>query len=220
MGFNYLILLALILPILSKGLSSSSRALPNAPNGYAPAALDCPVEVPAIRDAQNLSSHESTWLEKRQNKRLDAMRDMISRIGIENLNVDSFFEKTEADLLPNIAISFSGGGYRALLNGAGAFAAFDARSPNATALGQLGGLLQSATYVSGLSGGSWLVGSIYMNNATTVSELLSEDTGSVWEFSDSILSGPPNADQYYRQLINDVNSKSDAGFQTSLTDYW
>lgn len=74
-----------------------------------------------------------------------------------------------------------------MLNGAGAVAAWDDRSPGSQENGNLGGLLQSATYLSGLSGGGWLVGSLYANNFTTVVE--SVDYSGIWSFQDSILRG-------------------------------
>ena len=97
-----------------------------------------------------------------------------------------------AEELPIIGIALSGGGYRALMNGAGAFAAFDNRTSNSTAQGHLGGILQAATYISGLSGGSWLVGSLYMQNFPTIQDVLTEnssDLGSLWQFDNSILMG-------------------------------
>jgi lysophospholipase len=127
--------------------------------------------------------------------------------------------------LPNIGIAVSGGGYRALMNGGGALQAFDNRTTNSTVKGQLGGILQSATYLSGLSGGSWLVGSMYMNNFSDVSSL--RDNGSVWQFQDSIFSGPTQSTtwsistaKYYSQLLGAVDGKSDAGYEVSITDYW
>ena len=111
------------------------------------------------------------------------------------------------------------------MNGAGALKAFDSRTDNSTSEGQLGGLLQSATYLSGLSGGGWLVGSIYINNFTTISSLQSNDD--VWQFQNSILEGPDEGGiqildtaGYYRDLYDAVNGKRDAGYDTSLTDYW
>jgi lysophospholipase len=97
-----------------------------------------------------------------------------------------------ASALLNIGIAVSGGGYRALMNGAGAIAAFDNRTTNSTLQGHLGGLLQASTYVSRLSGGSWLVGSIYVNIFTSVQDIINTNPnvlGSLWEFSNSILQG-------------------------------
>jgi len=129
-----------------------------------------------------------------------------------------------ASALPNIALAFSGGGWRALINGAGVLSAFDSRSQNSTAEGQLGGLLQSATYLAGLSGGNWLVGSIIVNNYTTVEAL---QNSNIWKFGNSILEGPPSGGiqllgsvGYYANLLSSVEGKDDAGFDISITDYW
>lgn len=201
-------------------IPSIPRALPDAPNGYTPASVQCPFSNPSARNAANISQHEKDWLQKRQGKRLKAMQSFFTRLNIPDFNVTRYFAESQATSLPNIGIAFSGGGYRALLNGAGAFAAFDERTRNATAPGHLGGLVQSATYISGLSGGSWLVGSIYMNNFTTVTALLNAHTSGVWEFDQSVLSGPTGDTGYFRQLRYTVDGKEDAGFPVSITDYW
>lgn len=101
------------------------------------------------------------------------MKDFLSRASIPSFDAASYINEHASNVseLPNIAIAVSGGGYRALTNGAGALKPFDNRVENATVPGHLGGLLQSATYLSGLSGGGWLLGSIYLNNFTTVSAL-------------------------------------------------
>lgn len=113
------------------------------------------------------------------------------------------------------------------MNGAGALAAFDSRTANSTASGHLGGILQSSTYLSGLSGGSWLVGSLFVNNFTTVPALLEDNTSTVWEFGNSIFQGPAKRGiqvlsslDYYNHIYDTVNGKADAGFNTSITDYW
>ena len=150
-------------------------------------------------------------------------------MNIDNFDAGSYIDNHSRNTsnLPNIAMSFSGGGWRALQNGGGALKAFDGRTPDAHESGRLGGLLQSSTYVAGLSGGSWLVGSIYVNNFTSVEALQQDDSGSVWEFGNSILKGPKesgiqllNTAQYYDDLYNSVTGKEDAGFNISLTDVW
>lgn len=122
------------------------------------------------------------------------MKDVLSRANISGLDTGRYIDNlTNADTgLPRVAIAISGGGYRALMNGAGALAAFDNRSTNATETGHLGGLLQSATYLSGLSGGSWLVGSLYVQNFTSVESIIFATDGflsTIWQFDHSILNG-------------------------------
>lgn len=116
-----------------------------------------------------------------------------------------------------------------VINSAGALRAFDSREENSTTTGHLGGLLQSSTYLAGLSGGGWLVGSIFVNNYTTISNLLRRPlkTSSVWEFGNSIFKGPANngsslldISRYFDDIYQAVTDKAKAGFQTSITDYW
>lgn len=157
------------------------------------------------------------------------MRDLLGRLNITGFDVNTFLNDNANNVsaLPNVAISFSGGGYRALQNGAGAMAAFDSRTENSTSPGHIGGLLQSATYVSGLSGGGWLTGSIFINNFTSVTALRDDNAGTVWNFNNTILEGPTqegiqilNTAQYFQSINDAVSGKSDAGFETTVTDYW
>lgn len=212
------------------------RALPaNAPHGYTPQTNNCPSNPPQARDARSgLATEETAWLQKRRPATLEPMRQLLNRINIKGLNTNNYINqhRNNVSALPNIGIAVSGGGYRAMLNGAGVIEAFDSRTTNATNTGQLGGLLQSATYVSALSGGSWLVGSLYTNNFSSVDHILAHDTpadgsGSLWQFGNSIFEGPDSGGiqlfdsaGYYDNLLDDVKSKKDAGFNTSITDYW
>lgn len=179
-----------------------------------------------MRSATNLSSNETDWLKTRREKSLAAMKDFFGHVKVGDFDVTSYLDqhKSNSSNLPNIGIAVSGGGYRALMNGAGAIKAFDSRADNATTSGHLGGLLQSSTYVSGLSGGSWLLGSIYINNFTTIDQL---QDGPVWQFGNSILEGPDtggiqvlDSASYYKDIADAVDGKSKAGFDTSLTDIW
>lgn len=114
------------------------------------------------------------------------------------------------------------------MNGAGFIAAADSRTPNSTNAGGIGGLLQSATYLAGLSGGGWLVGSIYTNNFSSVVDLRDGSKGSsIWQFSRSIFEGPKtsglsilNTGEYFKNIFSEVQQKNDAGFNTTITDYW
>jgi lysophospholipase len=152
--------------VLSSPFDLLRRALPAAPDGYTPARVPCPNPAPSVRKPVDLGPDEASWLRKRRAKTLGPMRDFLNRAGIDGFDAGAYVDRHAEDVgqLPNIGIAVSGGGYRAMLNGAGALAAFDARTEGATAKGHLGGLLQSASYVSALSGGGWLVGSMWVNN--------------------------------------------------------
>lgn len=206
-----------------------TRAFPNAPDGYTPQNTTCPSTRPTVRSASALSDNETSWLEMRRNNTIAPMQDLLGRLNISGFDAEAYITKNakNASALPNIAIAVSGGGYRACLNGGGAVQAFDSREINSTAAGHLGGLLQSATYLAGLSGGGWLVGSIFVNNFTTITALLDNDASSVWEFGNSIFEGPATGSiqvldsaEYYTGIEHEVSAKGDAGFNTSVTDYW
>ncbi|KAL4922554.1 lysophospholipase catalytic domain-containing protein [Aspergillus aurantiobrunneus] len=214
---------------ITKDVSPVQRSFPNAPNGYTPAEASCPSNRPEIRLATGLSPNESSWLETRRERTQSALRDFFGHVSVGDFDAVGYLDRISSNSsnLPNIGIAVSGGGYRALMNGAGAIKAFDSRTDNSTSEGQLGGLLQSATYLSGLSGGGWLVGSIYVNNFTTIQSLQSTEDSGVWQFQNSIFEGPDegglqilDSASYYRDIYDEVKSKGDAGYETSITDYW
>ena len=205
--------------------SLAIRALPNAPNGYTPTFVDCPADRPSARSAASLSPQESTWLKTRRKNTVPAMQNLLKKINIPNFNVNQYFSThgNNESALPNIGIGVSGGGWRALQCGAGALQAFDSRSNP----GKLGGLLQSSTYLAGLSGGAWLVGSLFMNNFSTITAIRGAPTGDLWQFDTSVIEGP-KADhlqtistlKYLGDLLDDVGDKDNAGFETTITDIW
>lgn len=207
------------------------RAFPDSPtHSYAPGKVDCPADMPIIREATTLSANETAWLRLRRNNTIQPMTDFLTRMNIPNFDAASYMSKISgnATTLPNIGIAVSGGGYRALMNGAGFIAAADSRTINSTNAGHIGGLLQSATYLAGLSGGGWLVGSIYSNNFSTVTNLRDGSKGSnVWQFSNSIFKGPKSrglsllhSAEYFKDIYDQVQKKNEAGFNTTITDYW
>lgn len=81
--------------------------------------------------------------------------------------------------MPKVAIAFSGGGLRAMLSGAGVFDGLDSRSTTAKpnlndGKPTVNGLLDWASYMTGLSGGSWLIGASAQNNYATIDSLRSK----------------------------------------------
>lgn len=209
--------------------------------GYAPRIVPCGFDAgkSLIREANSISSHESKWLQKRREVTVPAAYDFLKR------SLSSFKDKEQTKLIletlfgtsakdvnmlskaqtPNIGVAISGGGYRSMLTGAGVLAAMDSRTRNSTTHG-LGGLLQSTSYIAGISGGNWLVGSLAWNNWTSVQSILDnmymED--SIWDLDDSIISpGGLNiikTAQRWSHISDAIDAKRNAGFETSLTDVW
>ncbi|KAH7017943.1 acyl transferase/acyl hydrolase/lysophospholipase [Microdochium trichocladiopsis] len=158
--------------------------------------------------AAELSPNETEWLRTRRNNTIEPMTAFLKRVNISGFDVDSFIRSAsnDASVLPNIAIAASGGGYRALMNGAGFIAAADSRVAGANSTGGIGGLLQSATYLAGRSA----AGRQLEHRAVA--------------FDRSILVGPSagalSEVEYWKGIYDSVEAKEAAGFNTSITDYW
>ncbi|KAH9894584.1 lysophospholipase [Xylariomycetidae sp. FL2044] len=207
------------------------RAAPDSPSGdYAPATVDCPQDKPSLRSAATLSQSESDWLKNRRAKTLDPMIQFFNSSGLTDFDAVGFVNDHASNfsVVPNIGIAVSGGGYRALMNAAGFVAAADSRVPGTTETGGIGNLLQASTYLAGLSGGGWLVGSIFANNFSTIVQLRDGESGSsLWKFSNSIFEGPKesgisilNTASYWEDVADQVDDKRSAGYEVSVTDTW
>ncbi|KAL5610939.1 hypothetical protein FOBRF1_007056 [Fusarium oxysporum] len=129
-----------------------------APDGYAPGQVSCPETQPVIRQSTRLLTDETAWLELRGNNTISALKDALNRAKIGDIDTDAYANGIvrNGSALPRIGIAISGGGYRAMMNCAGAIAAFDNRTTGSTDEDHLGGILQATTYLSGLSGGQLL----------------------------------------------------------------
>lgn len=225
-----------------------SRSL--AKGHYAPDAVPCP-GYSLLREADGIVDEELTYIENRQFKTAQEFEKFIRQLEIPGLDARKLFFSTKARNV-KIGLAFSGGGLRSLFTGAGALTAMDNRVNHGYRM-NMGGLLQSASYMSGLSGGGWLIGSFIFNGMIPIPEMLS--TNSVWNFEASLFHAEngnferkdkelellsrnwpylndtelmartesyPFAStiDYYKELHEEVKLKQQAGFETSLTDYW
>lgn len=189
-------------------------------DSYAPGNVDCPSNgTDIVRKGEGLSPQERDWVQNRHEQTRPELLSYLKRVGFKSVDPDQFLGQ---DTNITIGLSFSGGGYRAMLAGAGQFAALDARTPNATEQGHVGGLVQAATYLVGLSGGNWMVGSVVINNFTTIPEL--QHSSDVWDLEHSMINpGGINifkTGSYWDDIRDDVNDKQAAGYNTSFTDIW
>ncbi|KAE9370841.1 FabD/lysophospholipase-like protein, partial [Stipitochalara longipes BDJ] len=117
------------------------------------------------------------------------------------------------DLLA-VALTSSGGGFRALLAGAGVIQAFDGRDSDIST----SGLYQGLTYHSALSGGSWLLSSIVANDFATISSLLE-----IWKpnFANGLFTPEgSNATAVFADINADIALKQAAGFKGTVADAW
>ncbi|TIA88364.1 hypothetical protein E3P99_02658 [Wallemia hederae] len=206
--------------IIARGLIHQAKhnALVSRAEGdlsYAPYNTSCPAGVTDfITTGQALSSNETDYINARMNKIIDPLTNWLNGAG---LTYDINQLTSNATNAPKLGIAVSGGGYRAMLGGAGFISALDNR--NDTIDFETAGLLQSAAYMSGLSGGSWAVGGFAAQDMTPIWEWMGGarlDENIFWP-------GLLDAYSYFTEIFEDVAAKRDAGFpafESQLTDYW
>jgi lysophospholipase len=183
-------------------------ALPTAANStiseYAPHQQRCP-RGKLVRPAIGLSPRERNYIVARKRRASKALVKWLQ-------DVDEKFPTRD---LPTVAMSSSGGGYRAMLLGGGVIQALDARDSDSA----LNGLYQAFTYHAGLSGGGWLLSSIHGNGHETISTL-NEDLWGKGLVKNSLW--PLNTDSApeYPAVKADIQAKATAGFAPTITDVW
>ncbi|GMM37601.1 hypothetical protein DASC09_049260 [Saccharomycopsis crataegensis] len=190
-----------------------------AAEGYAPTTVGCPTTNLLRSSALGLSPEEKSWVSKRdQITRPHLLQFLQTRA---NLDDDEYFALLNDSNNMKIGLAFSGGGFRAMLAGAGHLSALDGRTNGANEIG-LGGLLESSTYISGLSGGNWLVGSLAMNNWTSVQSIIDNEYP-IWNLAKPFFEAGGNAYEGVITFLNwmkDIVLKKHAGFTVNFLDVW
>lgn len=96
-------------------------------------------------------------MSEKTEKSIPLWTEYLSRLNISGLDLNAFLSKANAqggraaETLPNFGFAISGGGARALCVGASILEAMDGRNDRGVQA-KVGGLVQLATYASGLSG--------------------------------------------------------------------
>src|SRR5215471_10441796 len=80
--------------------------------------------------------------------------------------------------------------------------------------GNMAGFLQANTYISGLSGGSWLIGAIAVHDFATIDTMRND----YWHLQDNLVDpgGLLEKISFYDDIYHQVLQKADAGFDTYL----
>lgn len=234
LSFQLFLVLFSAFPVLVVGQAAGARA-------YTPTIKRCPPGFSLVRQAvspyepyiQNLSPLEVEYLQARKSKVLpDAWRSYLKNvqgaIGT-NYSLPSYVSTIlsgSGGANPTLGIAVSGGGYRAAIFGAGVLNALDGRNSTSVAAGTAG-LLQSATYLAGLSGGSWLVTSLVQANFPTTRDLIfgSGITGeySGWLAQFGLIAPTNNTalnQRFIAGLLVEAKGKHDIGFPITVGDLW
>lgn len=213
--------------LTASALVSAQSALNESQIIYSPSEGTCPLVNSSaiynstthegyIRSNYLISQDEYSYIAARQAKTSDSLIEFLDNLTIPGYNESSFanyFELLNQTNI-NVGLSFSGGGFRALFTGAGELMALDSRTSNSSALK---GLLDSSTYISGLSGGSILLSTLLFNNWTSVESLINDKTTNIWNTTHS----PVSRDiSFWRELLDEVAPKKKAGYEISMVDIY
>lgn len=150
---------------------------------------------------------------------LAAFEEYLERLGLEDFDVAHYVNILYSNYtnVPTLGLAISGGGWASAFTGTGALRALDDRLDAATTQ-RTGGLLQSLTYMAGLSGGSFPTLSFPSNNWPTADEILSD-----WYPPIDRLTGVTNSTPHAETstaIFEDLAAKAKAGFNISTDDYF
>lgn len=124
--------------------------------------------------------------------------------------------------MPTIGVALSGGGERAALYDAAVVNALDGRNASSVSKG-LGGILQATTYLSALSGGSWMLASLAINNFPEIYPMVLGGNGSEGWLLEFNLIAPGTtlqSNNYSTALMHDLRNKHVEGFPVTIGDFW
>ncbi|KAH9810221.1 lysophospholipase catalytic domain-containing protein [Melampsora americana] len=201
-----------------QGLVRRAGAIENSPtDGYAPVFVTCPANFTVRQPSGKgcVSERESKYVNEKTSKSNPVWRSYLTRAQLDDFDLESFLpsDPIPGQTLPNIGLAISGGGIRALLGCAGVLNAFDDRNEQANLAGT-GGILQLSNYITGLSGGSWLIGSWATSDFPTFTSL----NESIWNLTEKNSYASWNSIKRYPKAIKQAELKSKAGFPSSLAD--
>ena len=209
--------------LVALAIGSPLEARKKSPSPYAPVYdQKCPATL--LRSSTSgVSPDESTYVSARK-KNADAALVKWLEAANAQLKLSPDIGFATNGKLPTIALASSGGGWRALLGGAGLISGMDSRENNGAVSG-MSGFYQAFTYHTALSGGSWLLSSIMGNGWQTISWLQEN----LWEkgFDHELLL--PEGGVKSVKALYDIHEADDAKKDakvangqngTSLTDLW
>ncbi|KAH7915065.1 lysophospholipase catalytic domain-containing protein [Hygrophoropsis aurantiaca] len=218
------------LPLFAAAQSAASIA-------YTPVTGACPSGFTLIRQTgqpgnQTLGAEETAYISGRKENALPtAWKTYLTNLQATNATLPSYVTSIlsgeNSGDYPNFGIACSGGGWRATMFGAGVLNFLDGRNTSAVTLGT-GGLLQAAQYLSGLSGGANLVGSLAQADFPTIEMLAfgentTDPTTAYGGWLAQINQQDPYTNQtlnneYVQDLIDEIAGKYHAGFAVSYND--
>ncbi|KAH9817183.1 lysophospholipase catalytic domain-containing protein [Melampsora americana] len=200
-------------------------AIVGSPSGdYEPVKTYCP-NGPNLRFSETgdscLSQSEINYVKEKSLRSIPLWKDYLNQVNLIDFDLNQFLSKAEHQggigmkTLPSFGFAISGGGIRALCLGASILEGFDGRNQKAVDA-KVGGLVQLATYASGLSGGAWLLGSWATSNFQRLPIL----NQTLWRLTEENDLWDWNIAKDYPNIYHVIKEKKQACFPISLVDAW
>ena len=186
---------------------------------YAPVKVDCPSDVQWIRPANGLSPDEAEWVFGRKQVVSTALAAYLDRLNLTDFDLAKYLDSLQNSnysSVPTLGLAISGGGTASGFTGTGMVRALDDRLPAAVEQ-RTGGLLQSTTYFSGLSGGAFPVVGFSTNNFPTADEIID-----LWKPEIARLEGVNKTTENAAtpdDIFKEIAAKAKAGFDVTASDY-
>lgn len=167
---------------------------------------------------------------------LQGLSAYLKRLNLTGFDLDGYLSKLSRNTtnVPTIGLTISGGGYSSSLTGIGFVRALDDRfAPSVRACVQsflrpfisipltnprrkTGGLLQSATYMAGLSGGSWPIMGLATYNFPEIDAMVYD-----WHMSEPPTPAKPTPHRGdLETMFKQLYEKLEAGFNVSYGDLY
>lgn len=154
----------------------------------APFQVQCPSS-PLIREAKHeLCPEETLYLKKKKIKTKNKLIQFLK--SLTEAKFSSKFYKRVLKDPPKIGIAISGGGYRSMLVGTGFISQMNDY-----------GLFEYSDYIAGLSGGSWILMDLVVQNFE-VKSLLQE-----WDLEEDLLLGIPEFDISEEEIVTNAKKE-------------
>ncbi|OJZ83665.1 hypothetical protein ASPFODRAFT_140016 [Aspergillus luchuensis CBS 106.47] len=206
-----------MLPLLISAAAATLASALELPQGYAPDPVSCPTSLQWIRPAVGLSRDELEWVEGRKKVVLGSLDAYLERLNLDDFDTDEYISRLNyTNQTPIMGMAISGGGFGSAFTGAGLIRALDDRLPAANEQ-RTGGLLQSMTYLSGLSGGSWTAVSFPSYNFPTADEIVDYWKPEIDRFLTVTNTSAEAATEVV--MFEQIAAKHMAGFEIGISDY-
>ncbi len=208
-SINILVLASSASVVLAQNLSKS----------YAPVYINCPKHATFVRSAsEGLNKEEQTWIHNRKRVVAGALSNYLINANLKAFDIDRYISglnHSNFAAVPAIGLAISGGGYASAIMGAGMIRALDGREKLSNEAGT-GGLLQAMSFLSGQSGGSWVVASY-----TAAEYPMSNDLLDYWQPQIDRLTATTNGTHAatIESIVLDIAAKAEAGFNVSVADF-